>query len=212
MSSVMPSRRTVVRTTAWSVPAITIATAAPAFATSHDVEPTYQTVEKTFVYEATIGQVTVKVNAVVPLTAPVGSILNPTQTTSTVTIPDSTRSILGPFILGNPAFVDGTSKSVSDLEGVLATTTTSNLTIPRTPFPTSGDLVTVASGVSDSPMQVPAGTSLGTVVIKMGRPESILYGYNANGTPNGKEFKSTLNKITSQDYTLATFQVVAGKA
>ena len=204
MSSVMPSRRTVVRTTAWSVPAITIATAAPAFAASE--QPTYQTVTKEFTYAATIGQVKVVVEARVPLVAPRGTDLDPTTTTSTVTIPDQTRQLLQ-LLLGGPAQVGGTSLSTSTLSGALAGTTTANLAIARVPFPSSGNLVTVATGASASGLTVPTNATPGTVVITMGEPQSTLVGYNASGGQTGT-YPSNLTKIAGNDYTLATFQVV----
>lgn len=204
MSSVMPSRRTVVRTTAWSVPAITVATAAPAFAASE--QPSYQTVTKEFIYAATIGQVKVVVEARVPLVAPRGSNLDPTTTKSTVTIPNQTRQLLA-LLLSNPVSVDGTSLSTSVLSGSLAGTTTANLVIARAPFPSSGDLVTVATGASASGLPVPANASPGTVVITMGEPKSTLIGYNASGGRTGT-YDSNLTKISGNDYTLATFQVV----
>lgn len=222
MSSLTPSRRTVLRTAAWSVPAVTVATAAPAFAASSPPgEPTYQDVTRDFVYDArlggaagpVIGQIEVSVTATVPLVAPVGSTLAPTQTTSTVTIPASLADLLKTVYLPGATQIEGTSVSTSALSGAINGATVANLTIPMTQLPPNGQpLVTVASGQSEAPMEVPAGNPTGTVVITMGEPQSQLVGFNADGTATGGVYDSVLFKregSTDADYQLATFEVVA---
>lgn len=207
MSRITPTRRTVVRTAAWSLPAVTVAAAAPAYAASR--EATYQTVTKTFVYSALgIADITVEVTAVdVPLTAPAGETLRQIQTSSTVTIPANLAGILRTSFLGGADQVSGTSASTSQLTGALTLPSTTNLTIPLTPFPTNAPLVTVASGAGGA-LTVPAGTAPGVVTITMGEPTSQLVGHNADGSPNGSVYDSTLAKKTGNDYVLATFEIV----
>ncbi|QIK74558.1 DUF6801 domain-containing protein [Nocardioides piscis] len=134
----VPTRRTVVRTAAWSVPAISVISAAPAFASSPGgSQPTYQDITKSFIYTAlgTI-DILVEVTAIdVPLTAPVGATLKPIQTNSKVTIPANLAPTLRSLFLGNADQVSGTSTSVSELTGAITISSPSNLTIPLTPFP-----------------------------------------------------------------------------
>lgn len=218
MSSLTPSRRTVLRTAAWSVPAVTVATAAPAFASSPNPNdpPTYQTVTQAFTYEARLGGPTgtplgdigVEVTAIVPLTAPRGSELNPTETTSTVTIPGNLANLLKQVYLPGATEIDGTSVSTSILTGALSDTTVANLTIPRTPLPGQDQpMITTATGASESGLLVPADATPGLVTITMGEPNSKLTGYNADG-PTGGVYDSVLYKKDGVDYTLATFNVV----
>lgn len=208
----VPTRRTVVRTAAWSVPAISVISAAPAFASSPGgSQPTYQDITKSFIYTAlgTI-DILVEVTAIdVPLTAPVGATLKPIQTNSKVTIPANLAPTLRSLFLGNADQVSGTSTSVSELTGAITISSPSNLTIPLTPFPAAGlPLVTSASGAGGA-LSVPANNALGPVVITMGAPSSTLLGHNADGSPNGSTYTSTLAKKAGVDYTLANFNVVA---
>src|SRR5690606_7900009 len=55
MPEIVPTRRTVIRTAAWAVPAVSVAAAAPAFATSPGGEPgaTYTTVTRNFTFVST---------------------------------------------------------------------------------------------------------------------------------------------------------------
>lgn len=215
MSSLTPSRRTVLRTAAWSVPAVTVATAAPAFATSPPAggEPTYQNVTGTFLFHPTfLGapltniDIQVDVEARIPATAPADSVLDPAQTVSTVTIPGDLLPIIrGP--LGTPAEIGGTSLSTSTFSGVLDGESITNLTIDRAPFPESGAIVTVARGAGEQPLVVPAGTPNGLVTITLEPPNSTLLGYNAAGDQVG-EYASVLAPKDGQDYTLGTFQIV----
>lgn len=225
MSSNTPSRRTIVRTAAWSVPAVTLATAAPAFATSpipgDPTAPEYQTLTKVFSYDArlggptggVLGQIAVEVTATVPLIAPQGATLNPTQTVSKVTIPANLADLLKSLYLPGATQVDGTSVSASELTGVVNTTVTSNLTIPMTPLPAAGQpMVTTASGQSAGGLVIPGNNPTGLVTITMGEPASVLVGYRADGTPTGGEYVSNLYKrvgTTDADYLLANFNVVA---
>lgn len=214
MPEITPTRRSIIRTAAWSVPAITVASAAPAFASS-GADPTYQSVTETFTYEArlggesgpAIGDITVEVTATVPATAPRGATLNPTTTQSTVTIPASLADLLKSVYLPGATSVTGTSVSTSVLSGTLPGTTVANLTIPSTPLPPDGQpLVTVASGSSAAGLPVPVDTPLGTTFITMGQPNSVLTG------DNGTVYESVLFKkpgTTDADYQLATFEVIA---
>lgn len=213
MSSLTPSRRTVLRTAAWSVPVVSVATAAPAFAVSEPSEPTYQTVSRTFLFHPSLGgspltafDIKVDVEARVPLSVPAGSSADPAQTVSRVTIPAALLPIIG-SPLGNPAEVGGTSISTSNLTGAITATSITNLTIDRAPWPTSGDLLTVARGAGQEPLDVPAGTAPGAVIITLAPPNSTLVGYNAAGAQVGT-YQSQLAPKAGQDYTLATFQIV----
>lgn len=213
MSQLTPSRRSVVRTAAWAVPAVTLVTAAPAFAASGG-EVTYQTVTRDFVFHPTVlGQVSkdpnhevrVQVEATIPLVIPAGMTANPTTTTSTVTIPQSLASLLGPFYLGNPAEIGGTSQSTSRLTGALTGDSVTELTIARTPYSSSQALVTTASGAGTVGVSAPAGAS-GAVTITLLPPVSTLVGYNASGGQTGT-YASTLSAKDGQDYTLGAFTV-----
>lgn len=214
MPEVTPTRRTVIRTAAWSVPAVTVAAAAPAYAVSL-AAPTYQTVTQTFTYEArlggptgqALGDISVEVTATVPATAPRGTVLNPTTTSSTVTIPAQLADLLKMVYLSGATSLSGTSVSTSILSGTLPGTTVSNLTIASTPMPPNGqDMVTVATGSSDGGLSVPTTAPPGTTFITMGEPSSRLVGNN------DKVYESVLYKkpgSTDADYRLATFEVVA---
>lgn len=214
MPEIKPTRRAVIRTAAWSVPAVTVAAAAPAFAGSGPgATPTYQDVTKTFIYTALGGAVDISVAVTarnVPLTAPVGATLLPIETTSVVTIPATLAPTLRSLFLGNAAKVGGTSVSVSELTGALTLNSTTNLTIPIEPFPAAADpLITTASGTGN-PLTVPGGAIPGLVTITMGQPNSTLVGYNNDDTPNGSTYNSVLAyKTAKTDYVLATFNVVS---
>ncbi len=213
MSQHTPSRRTVVRTAAWAVPAVTLVTAAPAFAASQG-EVTYQEVNRTFVFHPTVlgsvstdpnHEVIVSVTATVPLVIPAGMTANPTSTISSVTIPQSLTSLLGPLMLGNPAQVGGTSTSTTTLSGALTGDSVTELTIDRTPFSSSQPLVTIARGSGTVGVTAPAGSS-GVVTLTLQPPVSTLIGYNASGAET-KRYDSTLAAKAGVDYTLGTFTI-----
>lgn len=216
MSSVMPSRRTVVRTTAWSVPAITIATAAPAFATSHDVEPTYtDIVDKQFTFkDGTGGAVNVLLTTRVPVTVPAGFLLPASSTLSKVTISANTVGTLK-AVMNNPAKLGGTSNSDTYYEGGFAATSTSAGTIAVTDFPASGPMTFQVTGVGQ-PVQVPANLAPGTVVsLRIGPSTSVLRGLQANGTTSSGGFINPYNSTlsvadgtTNADYIVTTFTIV----
>lgn len=213
MPEITPTRRTVIRTAAWSVPAVTVAATAPAFAASQPAQVTYKTVTGSFVFHPTLGtapltniDILVDVEAVIPDVIPAGMTANPVTTTSTVTIPGSLRFILDGS-LGNPAEIGGTSVSTSKLSGALGELDSiTNLTIQRAPYGTSGDIVTVASGSGAAGLTTPT-TASGLVTIKLAPPVSTLVGYKADGTESGT-YGSTLSPKAGQDYTLGTFTIV----
>lgn len=213
MSEIKPTRRTVIRTAAWTVPAVSLAAAAPAFAASPgDPVVEYQTVNASFAFHPTfLGapltniDILVDVEARLPLVVPAGLTADPATTVSTVTIPNSLLGIIGPN-LGNPAEIGGTSVSTSRLSAPLSVDSVTNLTIDRAPFPDSGDIVTVARGVGESSLPVPAGLS-GAVTIELLPPNSTLVGYDAAGVESGT-YASALAPKAGVDYTLATFQIV----
>lgn len=208
MTRVMARRRAVVRTAAWTVPAISVAVAAPSFATS--CAPTYQTITKTFVYkDALSNNVTVEVTAQnVPMTAPAGAVLDPIVTSSVVTISAASADLLKSFLLGNPAEIGGTSVSTTTLSGAYSATATTNLTIARAAAPPSGQPLVTQAGGTGTASTIPSGTSPGVVTLTMGSPQSTLIGYNSSGGQTGT-YNSTLNQINGNDYTLGTFNVVA---
>lgn len=204
------SRRTVAKGAAWTIPAVAVAGAAPALAASPACEATYTSITKTFVYSALgLFDITVVVTANnVPVNVPAGVELLPISTTSEVTIPENVVGAMKSLYLGADATqIDGTSISVSELTGVVTTTATTHLTIPLTPIPANGPLVTVASG-SGMPLTVPAGTAAGAVTITMGEPVSPLTGYDDAGNVTGT-YKSELKKKDGNAYVLATFDICA---
>lgn len=208
MSQFTTDRRTIVKGAAWTIPAVSVAAAAPSLAASPTCEPTYQDITKTFVYSALgIADITVEVTAKnVPLTAPAGASLQPIETSSKVTIPANIAGLLRQLYLPGAVEVDGTSVSVSTLSGAYPGEATTNLTIDRTPFPASGDLVTVATGTGEQ-SSVPDDASTGLVTITMGEPNSTLNGYTEDGSAVGP-YESNLAKKDGNDYVLATFNVV----
>lgn len=219
MPEITPTRRTVIRTAAWSVPAVTVAAAAPAFATSPPGgEVTYQTVTKTFRFNPVIlgnvntdpaNIVVVNVTATVPLEVPRGATAAPVQTESTVTIPAGLAGILGGLILGNPATVEGTSVSTTTLSGAYSGESITNLTIPRTPFTNGSALSLTASGSGAEGLTIPAGNPTGAVLLTLEPPQSQLQGRNAAGNPtNATPYASQLSPIATEDYTLGTFTIV----
>ncbi|MBE7325865.1 hypothetical protein IEQ44_14525 [Nocardioides sp. Y6] len=216
MPEFTPSRRSVIRTAAWSVPAITVATAAPAFAASSPgSDPVYTTVTKDFLFSSTntLGTFDIPVTVVaenVPVLAPAGATLLPITTTSTVTIPAQVAQGLAYLILGdfsNPAAkIGGTSESTVTLSGAINEDRTTDLTIPTVPYVTGQPLITIASGTSDS-LVLPAGAT-GQVTMTIGSPKSILMGYNADDTSTGKPpYNSVLDKLPGEDYTLAVYTI-----
>lgn len=220
MPEITPTRRTVLRTAAWSVPAVTVATAAPAFAASspEDPEVQYQEVNETFIFNPVVlgtvntdpaNEVVVNVVATVPLQIPRGMTAAPVQTQSTVTIPASLAGLLGGLILGNPAEFDGTSVSTTALTGAITAESITNLTIARTPWPASGNpLNVVASGSGAEGLFVPAGAPTGPVTMTLQPPASTLQGYTAAGDPSAGAYQSQLSPRPGDDYTLGIFNIV----
>ncbi|GGD07834.1 DUF6801 domain-containing protein [Nocardioides daphniae] len=216
MPEIKPTRRAVIRTAAWSVPAVTVAAAAPAFAASSPAQVTYQTVTKSFQFNPVIlgtvntdpvNIVTVDVTATIPATIPVGETAAPVQTQSTVTIPAGLAGILGSLILGNPATVEGTSVSRTTLAGSFTGESITNLTIPQTPF--AAPLSLTASGSGAEGLTIPAGNPTGAVTLTLQPPASQLQGRNASGAPtNATPYASELRAIAGADYTLGTFEIV----
>ena len=219
MPEFTPSRRSVVRTAAWSLPVVTIAGAAPAFAASPIIEGlTYQTVTKTFEFNPVVlgnvntdpaNIVVVNVTATVPLTIPLGATAAPVQTESTVTIPAGLAGILGGLILSNPATVEGTSVSTTTLTGAYSGQSVTNLTIPPTPFTSGSALSLTATGSGAEGLTIPGTNPTGPVTLTLEPPRSLLQGRNAAGAPtNATPYASELRAISGNDYTLGTFRVV----
>ena len=218
MSDFTPSRRAVVRTAAWSVPAVSLAAAAPSFAVSPPATPevTYQNLETTVVFNPVVlgnvstdpnNEVSVTVRARVPLNIPRGQTADPVETESTVTIPAGLAGLLGSLILQNPTEFDGTSVSTTELTGAFAGESVTNLTIPRTPFPASGnDLVVNATGTGVDGLDIAVDADTGTVTMTLLPPESTLVGYNAAGNETAT-YTSELSPKAGEDYTLGTFTI-----
>lgn len=213
MPEFISTRRSIIRTAAWSVPAVSVAAATPAFARSTTPAVTYQSVTKTFLFHPTfMGEpltaidIKVEVVANIPLVIPAGMTADPTTTVSTVTIPASLLSILQ-SALGNPAEVAGTSTSISKLTGALGNVDSqTDLTIDRSAFPTTAvDLVTVARGTGATSLTAPAGAS-GSVLVTLAPPNSTLVGYDASGAQSGT-YPSVLAAKSGQDYTLGTITI-----
>lgn len=217
MPEIVPTRRTVIRTAAWAVPAVSVAAAAPAFATSPgNPVVTYQTVNETFRFNPVIlgnvntdpaNIVVVNVEATIPLELPRGLVAAPVQTVSSVTIPAGLAGILGGLILGNPATVEGSSVSTTNLSGAISGSSITNLTIPQTPF--AAPLTLVASGSGAEGLTVPAGGPTGAVTLTLAPPASKLQGRNAAGNPtNATPYDSVLSPIATEDYTLGVLTIV----
>ena len=173
MSFSTPSRRAVVRTAAWAAPAVAVATTAPAFAAS---TTTYTTApEKSFSYVAHLGEpdpnnpagvgtFVVRVSSQkVPATSATGLPIDAPQFTSVVVVPDNLRGLMRD-VLGITE-VWGTAVATYTGAG-----TTANLTIPRTPVPTSGDLEITAAGNGQASTAGPAGSvdiTIGQIVANL---------------------------------------------
>lgn len=159
--SLTPSRRTVVRTAAWSVPAVTVATAAPAFA----VSSTYGTADATtFGYTSPYGPFDITVSSShVPVTAPAGAAIDAPQFTAVIVIPESLVTVIRETLMVTS--IDGTA--TVDYTGA---GTEANLTIANAPVPAAGDMTLTASGVgqpSVSPSSDPVNIDIGQVVANM---------------------------------------------
>lgn len=203
MSSSMPTRRTVVRTAAWTVPAVTVVGAAPQFAAS---TLTHQDVTRTFEFtDALSNIVTVQVTAHIPLDVHPGEQLDVPTTSSIIDISEASLNLLK-AVLGSPAFIGGTSNSTTEYSGALVTSTTAALTIANSAVPAAGGITLNASGAAPA-STIPAGTPAGVVTLTIGNPQSTLVGYAADGTTQTGTFPSNLNKIAGNDYTLGTFTI-----
>src|SRR5690606_10288224 len=109
--------------------------------------------------------VVVAVTATVPLVIPRGETSVPVQTESSVTIPAGLAGILAGLILSNPATIEATSKSTTNLTGAFVGSSITNLTIPATPYVSGSPLVLAASGAGTEGLTIPADNPTGPVTL-----------------------------------------------
>lgn len=204
MSAPTPTRRTVLRTAAWSVPAVTVATAAPAFAASSPEEPTYQTVTTAPLPFAaagvtgSMGTWTVQVTAEVPIWLPAGTTVPPKPLSAVVTIPDAARA--GIYNLGVRT-VGGNAVAPYTIS-VTEETLTATLEIPSMSIPESGDMVIETSTVGEAFTMPSAGSYTITL-------EDITTNLTVDPPVLGviSETSVELERVDGNDYTLTTFTV-----
>lgn len=204
MSNFVPSRRAVIRTAAWSVPAVTVASAAPAFAAS-PVTPTYQTVTTDPLpfnasgVTGSMGTWTVVLTAEVPDNLPVGTIVAPLALTAVVTIPDAARA----GIAGLGVTTVSGSATAPYVVGGQAGPLTATLAIPELTVPAAGDFVITTTGNSAT---FTAGTA-GTFTMEL---QDIVCNLTVAPPVLGFISETSVNLAragAAADYTFATFTV-----
>lgn len=202
MSSITPSRRSVLRTAAWTAPVVAVATAAPAFATSGASFREVTTDALPFAAAIPglidLGDWTVTLTSRVPVNLPVGTVVPAPDLTAVVTIPDAARAQIASL---GPERVSGTATALYPVEGQPAPLE-ANLTIPLTTLPASGDAAITTTGRGASFTAGAAGTfniSLDTITTNLTLDPPALGSI--------AETSVVLSPKAGQDYTFATFTV-----
>lgn len=138
MSSFTPSRRSVLRTAAWSAPVVAVAAAAPAFATSGAAGEFTTITTEPIPFDATnallgsFGVWTVTLTSRVPVNVPVGTEIPAPELTAVVTVSEEGRALIAKLGVTE---VSGTAVAQYPVQGK-ATPLEANLTIPKTAVPT----------------------------------------------------------------------------
>ncbi|WP_162598566.1 DUF6801 domain-containing protein [Nocardioides gilvus] len=197
MSSFTPSRRSVLRTAAWSAPVVAVAAAAPAFATSGASFTTITTEPLPFAAAipgvVDLGVWTVTLTSEVPVNLPVGTVVPAPELTAVITVPNSARNTIAFFGVTE---VSGTASAPYTVQGQPAPLP-ATVTIPLTTVPASGDMVITTTGPGTSFTADAAGTftiSLEDIVADLS------LGSLGEQTAN-------LTRQPGTNYTIATFTV-----
>lgn len=213
MSSRMPTRRTVVRTAAWSVPAVSLATAAPAFATSGQPAADYEVVATSFPYNVTASNATLGINIAMGVNTlhmtlrvprspfPTATALVPTVVGSASielnqSATESLRSRSVAWLAENPADLPEIPLQFGTSAETLA------MRVARYTVPATGLIIVPITGGGTGGVTT-TGTP-GTTTVTMGVPRVALKAqiFGITGDVN-----LVFSKVAGQDYTVHTFDV-----